>query len=181
MINVEDYIGIAVSLANKFYKIPMFNINYTLDEIVSEAKLHLVRASKDFDETKGVKFTTFSTKYITNGCYNFVRDNPFFPHKKGDMKTCGGAFESIDCKFSDCDNKETEVDFYGIIPTFDDFSSMDLVNFIDSFKFEDKAIITLFLEGYSQREIANTFNCSNERINKRMYVIRNRIKEGLSI
>ena len=51
-----------------------YSNNYNREDLISQGKLGLLKASKKYDETLGIKFSTFSEKYIL-GDYEYTIKN----------------------------------------------------------------------------------------------------------
>jgi RNA polymerase primary sigma factor len=66
---INDNIGLVKKYAGKFRD------RYCYDDLVQEGLIALLLASNKFDETKGVKFSTFATNYIINSIKRFLSIN----------------------------------------------------------------------------------------------------------
>lgn len=71
MINPEDHLGLVHSMAYKLHK--GFAYRYSEEDLVQIASVGLVKATKDFDESRGYKFSTIAAKYITTEIVNCIR------------------------------------------------------------------------------------------------------------
>ncbi len=76
MINVEEHLGLAMTIALKYYK--RSKDKYTYDEIKSTAFLGLIEATKRFDETKGFKFPTYAIPFIEGRIKREFRDDKWY-------------------------------------------------------------------------------------------------------
>ena len=56
-------------IANKYSN------NYNREDLISQGKLGLIKASKKYDEKLGIKFSTFSEKYILGEILEYIRSD----------------------------------------------------------------------------------------------------------
>ncbi len=82
MISVEEHLGLAMTIAWKYYK--CYKDKYTYDEIKSTAFLGLVEAVRRFDETKGFKFSTYAIPVIEGRIKREFRDDKWYFKKRGE-------------------------------------------------------------------------------------------------
>lgn len=76
MINVEDHLKLVQHIIHKKFS-ATFNWNkYNIDrqDMVQECNIALIRAAKRFDESKGMKFSTFAASYIESAIKDYFRD-----------------------------------------------------------------------------------------------------------
>jgi RNA polymerase sigma factor (sigma-70 family) len=66
---IKDNIGLVKKYAGKF------SHRYCYDDLVQEGLIALFLASNKFDESKGIKFSTFATNYIINSIKRFLSIN----------------------------------------------------------------------------------------------------------
>lgn len=52
-----------------------YSNNYNKEDLISAGKLGLIKASKKYDESIGVKFSTFSEKYILGEILEYIRND----------------------------------------------------------------------------------------------------------
>lgn len=81
MINVEDHLGLARKIAFQFYK--NFKSKYTYEELESTAFLGLIEAAKNFDESRGFKFSTYAIPVITGRVKRMFRDDKWYFIRRG--------------------------------------------------------------------------------------------------
>lgn len=81
MINVEDHLGLARKIAFQFYK--NFKSKYTYEELESTAFLGLIEAAKNFDESRGFKFSTYAIPVITGRVKRMLRDDKWYFIRRG--------------------------------------------------------------------------------------------------
>lgn len=171
MIKAEEHLRLAYKIASKFYKDNKYK---SRDELNSAALLGLVLAVKRFDESKGVKFSTFATATIIGTIKNdFYLDKSNFIRKTVDGK---GVFEqrSID-SLNRIIHLKTDVEFIEWCGSdFDmdkEIENIDLKIAISKLdELQRKIINMIYFEGKSQNEIAKllkTSQCTISRINKK--------------
>ena len=81
MINIEDHLGLARKVAYQYYK--MAKNKYSYDEIESAAFMGLIKAAKRFDETRGVKFSTYAMPTIKGEIQVMFRDDKWYFVRRG--------------------------------------------------------------------------------------------------
>lgn len=75
---VTKNIKLAYMLANRYYK--MNNEKVEFEEIRSVSLLGLVKAADNFDESKGLAFSTFAFTCIKNEILMYIRSNKKYTH-----------------------------------------------------------------------------------------------------
>ena len=50
-----------------------YSNNYNRQDLISVGELGLIKASKNYDETLGIKFSTFCEKYILGEILDYIR------------------------------------------------------------------------------------------------------------
>ena len=58
-----------IFIANKYSN------NSNREDLISQGKLGLLKAAKKYDETLGIKFSTFSEKYILGEILEYIRND----------------------------------------------------------------------------------------------------------
>ena len=58
-----------------FYIVNKYANNYNRDDLFQAGKLGLLKASKNYDESLGIKFSTFSEKYILGEILEYIRND----------------------------------------------------------------------------------------------------------
>lgn len=81
MINVEDHLGLARKIASEYYR--RTKGKYTYDEIESTAFMGLLKAVKNFNESRGFKFSTYATPTIKGEIQNMFRSDKWYFVKRG--------------------------------------------------------------------------------------------------
>lgn len=57
------------------YIVNKYSNNYNKEDLISQGKLGLIKASKKYDESLGIKFSTFSEKYILGEILEYIRND----------------------------------------------------------------------------------------------------------
>jgi len=58
-----------------FFIAKKYSNNYNLEDLISAGRLGLMKASKNYDENKNVKFSTFCEKYILGEILEYIRND----------------------------------------------------------------------------------------------------------
>ena len=142
------------------------------EDLASEGMMMLVQSAKNFDESKGVKFTTFAYKYIVWGIQKYlnmerygVQDNLSAKNRK-------------DIQISSYDSGETGtlIEAYGGAED-EEIAIMEFWEIVDKCGIKDiQAIIKYREQGLNYREIAKLIGVSHQMVNIRL----NQLKTYLS-
>lgn len=73
---VEENLPLVYSLVHKTL-FPKFKEVYSVDELIQIGTLGLITASKRFDPSKGIKFSTYASKFIIGYVYNNIHADRF--------------------------------------------------------------------------------------------------------
>ena len=57
------------------YIVSKYSNNYNKEDLISQGKLGILKAAKNYDETLGIKFSTFSEKYILGEILEYIRND----------------------------------------------------------------------------------------------------------
>ena len=57
------------------YIVNKYSNNYNKEDLISQGKLGLIKASKKYDASLGIKFSTFSEKYILGEILEYIRND----------------------------------------------------------------------------------------------------------
>lgn len=143
---------------NRYYR----NIIEKHGEIYEDMKqvglLSLYNATRKFDESKNVKFSTFAVNIIKNDFHNFVRLDLYRYVQRDEV-------DSMNKKMQEDENSTLE-DFIGV---YDDTSELE--NGVLEYLKENKSqqvmdIITLLVQGYSTVQIAEKLELTKQRVSK---------------
>ena len=142
------------------------------EDLASEGMMMLVQSAKNFDESKGVKFTTFAYKYIVWGIQKYlnmerygVQDNLSAKNRK-------------DIQISSYDSGETGtlIEAYGGAED-EEIAIMEFWEIVNKCGIKDiQAIIKYREQGLNYREIAKLIGVSHQMVNIRI----NQLKTYLS-
>ena len=58
-----------------FFIANKYSTNYNIEDLISAGRLGLIKASKNYDESIGVKFSTFCEKYILGEILEYIRND----------------------------------------------------------------------------------------------------------
>jgi RNA polymerase sporulation-specific sigma factor len=160
MIDVTEYMGLAYREAKKIY--PKISWKYEFQDVVQVAYLALVQAGKSFDESKGIKFSTYATPSIRGILLNFIsRDKQFneikgVPHK---YKTL-----SYEAEY-DCGNLEGRIGVNSFEDAF--ITRTNLNKAIEKLDKREKQVFNLyFINDCTQKEIAKVINTSQNQVSR---------------
>lgn len=76
LINVEDYIPMVHKTTHKQYM--KFKYRYSYDDMFQAGCVGLMRAAKNFNESKGRKFSTYAYKYVEGHIINLARNDSWY-------------------------------------------------------------------------------------------------------
>ncbi|KIL06943.1 hypothetical protein SR42_15375 [Clostridium botulinum] len=170
MVNILDNLGLAYIQANKFYKMSK---RYEHEDLIQVSILALVKACRNFDENRGVKFSTFATSCIKGSLINlFQRDKKYNLKRATPHSFSVISYEheyengSIEKKFGDYEFEEREtIRIY-----------LDIL--ISKLKKEYQEIINLYyFKNLKQEEVANILNISQMTVSRRLRKAINQLKE----
>lgn len=148
---MEENINLVYYMFNKYFK----QYQYLKDDLISEGLLALCRAEKYFDETKGIKKSTYLSKAIYMAMYKYLQKEQ---------------------------RHDNEVSLYNSVPDSEELSFIDMIaapDVIDDFLLhesvsqmitdQEKQILDLYSKGYSQIEIGEMFNMNRRQV---MWIIK---------
>lgn len=136
------------------------------DDLRQDAMLYLCEIIQRFDESKGIKWTTYAYKSI----YFYIKR---IQKRKKKLKN-----REIDDEILDCDNE-----IYETLPSdetimINDNDCSDKFELLKEFcSDEEKKILSMRLKGYRLVEIANELNYSVSTVNNRLRNIKETAKE----
>ncbi|WP_017352062.1 sigma-70 family RNA polymerase sigma factor [Clostridium sp. VAP41] len=170
MVNILDNLGLAYIQANKFYKMSK---RYEHEDLIQVSILALVKACRNFDENRGVKFSTFATSCIKGSLINlFQRDKKYNLKRATPHSFSVISYEheyengSIEKKFGDYEFEQREtIKIY-----------LDIL--ISKLKKEHQEVIHLYyFKNLKQEEVANILNISQMTVSRRLRKAINQLKE----
>lgn len=177
MINAEEHLGLAKMVVARYCN--NMRGTYTNDELLSTAYLGLVRAIRNFDESKGYKFSSYAVPYILGFMRTQYRDDRWYQTRDGKEITR----HSIDLKNSDdCESTyhdvlEDEFDFTEeVLADSMVFSYLSVLN-----EKEKVAVVKYHLEGYNQTDTAKFLGVHQSRVSKILHKAVLKLKRSIPI
>lgn len=80
--------------ANKYKGMLTSSASYSYDDLVAEGYVGLVRAAKNFDESRGLKFSSLAGKYIKFSMLNFINRQVPLTHVGGHITNLAAMIAS---------------------------------------------------------------------------------------
>lgn len=176
MINVEDHLGLARKIAFQFYK--NYKDKYTYDEIESTAFLGLIEAAKNFDESKGFKFSTYAMPVIAGRVKRMYRDDKWYFVKRGVRHDMGSLNFVIDNENNTelQDILEDEVNIEENV-----INEITVKKLLASLTERDRKIVYLYyFKRLKQIEIAEIMNITNVSVYRIIKKSLEKMKEELA-
>ena len=133
----------------KFY--PAFQIDEDYQQI---AKIGLWKACLGYKEDAQIKFSSYASRCILNEICNYFRDS-------GQTSRDGVSFLSLDVQIN-----EDDTTLANLIPGDKDVLFIDFNGFWESLTSREKKIVTMLIQGLTNREIGNRMGVSNQRISE---------------
>ncbi len=155
--------GLIYIISKDFLNIPHSEI----EDLVAEASIEMINAVRKFDVTKGVKFTTFLKRCITQ------RFQTLYAHETRVKRGSGEKPVSYE--------ELLEVNRDGVISEFtvncDDFDSFAVMDLIKSSGLNEKeqVIVELLLEGEQKQDIAKNLGVTSATISWHINNLRKKI------
>jgi RNA polymerase sporulation-specific sigma factor len=82
MIDPREHIALAKSQAGKLYKRFRLRDKYDFEDILQQCYLSLIKASKYFNESLNIKFSTYACNCIHHDLFSYVTRDKFYPASK---------------------------------------------------------------------------------------------------
>lgn len=176
MIEIEQHLNLVHSIASKRYI--QFKHKYDYDDLFQLGCIGLMNSINDFDENKGFKFSTYAYHCIDGAILRMIRDDKWYGNNRKERFQSSGPC-SLNA-IANTDNKNLYyIDLIGSRDrNFEDIELNILINRLPE-KFK-KIIKMLHFEGYSQKEAAKKFNCSQVSISRLNKQALNELKHQLS-
>lgn len=143
------------------------------DDIVSEGMIGLIKAARNFDDTKGYKFATYATRCIQNEMLMFLRKlNRQVPYEISLNTPIGKDKDGnelclLDVLEDDSGSLDAEIDksvFHA---------------FMDKQNAKDRKLVAAVYSGYSQKEIAKELAVLQPTVSRRLSRLKKRAKTEL--
>lgn len=81
MIDVTEHLGLAQKIVWEIY--PKIQRRYELEDVLQIAYVGLTKAGNSFDETRGIKFSTYAVPKIKGEVIRFLRDDKRYNISRG--------------------------------------------------------------------------------------------------
>lgn len=161
-INAEDYIPMVYKLVNEQYG--RFKSKFNWEDLFQTGCLGLVKAAKDFEESKGVRFSTYARIKIKGELLNSIAKDKWCLGKNREDRFKAKSPYSLD-GFVNEENRTTFMDFLG---NEEDISgNLDLKLALNNLPKKLKTIISLkYFYGFKQYEIAEILKISQCSVSK---------------
>ena len=152
---MEEYTKLVYFIYNRHFR----NYSHLKDDLVSEGFLALCRAEKYFDETKETKKSNYLGKVIYMAMLKFIKkEQKHFnnisldtPINSGENISLGDTIPYDEDLFEVCSNRQI------------------LSKLIENEKdIKTKQIVSLYLEGYTQKEIGEIVGMNQSHVSKCM-------------
>lgn len=171
---VEENIGLVNFIMNKYYKNSVYIHNDLRDDIYQEASIGLFKAAQTYDETKGIRFSTYASKAIRNLISRFFDRYIYKHYNAGVISLECSLYEKYDEESEQTISDSLEVEEGG-------YAEILIQDALEESKYHIKGIeriAKLRLDGYYQREIAKEFNVTQVEISRRLKLLENRFEKA---
>ena len=126
----------------------------TDEDYQQTAKIGLWKACIGYKEDTQIKFSSYASRCILNEICNYFRDS-------GQTSRDGVSSLSLDVQINDDD-----ATLANLIPGDKDVLFIDFNGFWESLTSREKKIVTMLIQGLTNREIGNNIGVSNQRISE---------------
>lgn len=175
MINIEEHLGLARSIASKYYNAT--KNKYSYDEIESTAYIGLIKAANKFDESKGCKFSTYAMPTIIGEIRNMFRSDKWYFVKRNVPQEMLSLNFVVDSE----SNVELQEILVGEENTEENIVNLLLVKkLLELLGEREKQVIYLyFYKQKSQSDIAKIVNLSQPHVSRMIINSLNKMKLAL--
>ena len=126
----------------------------TDEDYQQTAKIGLWKACIGYKEDTQIKFSSYASRCILNEICNYFRDS-------GQTSRDGVSSLSLDVQINDDDTT-----LANLIPGDKDVLFIDFNEFWESLTSREKKIVTMLIQGLTNREIGNRIGVSNQRVSE---------------
>ena len=133
----------------KFY--PAFQMDEDYQQV---AKIGLWKACLGYKEDAQTRFSSYASRCILNEICNYFRDS-------GQTSRDGISSLSLDVQINDDDTT-----LANLLPGDKDVLFIDFNGFWESLTNREKKIVTMLIQGLTNREIGNIIGVSNQRVSE---------------
>lgn len=134
------------------------------DDIISEGRLGLIKAAKNYNSELGTQFSTYATSYIKGYIKTYLT-----------LRTTVVKPSRIGNEFVKVAVKQENVEGFGEIPAEDNFdieSNLIVNDFMDTLTDTEKFIVRSLMQGVPQFKIGKHLKLSQPHISRSIRVIR---------
>lgn len=175
MPDFEDNMGLVYKVFNdKFH-----DARYLEDDLIQEGTIELWKACQEFDESRGVKFSTYATKRISNAM------SQFFKHEKLVKAKCISLETEIDSSQAPATYLDVEEsdDYENMMAEMDKQDQEKMLEKVMSIvrKTPQYKIIKMKLEGKTQAQIAKKLGITQCSVSEQVRGLYARIRNELGI
>ena len=145
-----------------YYTLRKMNVTIE-DDVVSEGMLALVRAAKNFDDTKGIQFSTFAISYI-KGCvktYLNFKVPLIKPSRYSDNLNSILKREDTEAEFNAIEAPDEHIE-----------SKLIVDDFLSKLTERERKVIIGLMEEKTQSEISKDVNVCQAQISKIVRIVR---------
>lgn len=178
MIDIKEHMNLVPYVINNMQNSMMvLKINYEKEDLLSLGYEALYNACQKYDESRGIKFTTFACRCITNIILKMLNRERYF-NIKYKLNNGNNSIISMEELYYD-DNDNTRLVNYKITNDFDfEEQCTDKVILKQGFSVlddrEKNMVIMYYFQGISQGKIGKMYNCSQNNVS---LVIKSAIKK----
>ena len=161
---ISENMGLVYNVINKYYY--TYKENY-MEELIQIGMISLYKTIKNYEEDKGIKFSTLATTIIKNDLYTFVTN---------DIKRYQGVSDGHCTSTNEIFGNDEESTLENLLGAESDYYSniqmSDMVGFILTKDEKTQRMIKMLEEGYTYEEIGKYFGCSKQRIGQKICKLR---------
>jgi RNA polymerase sporulation-specific sigma factor len=175
MIDISEHLGLAQKIAWGFY--PKIHKKYEFEDILQVAYVGLVKAGKSFDETRGIKFSTYAVPKIKGELIRFLKDDKKYNISRGvphDYTMLSFEFENENgCLRDKIGNNDFECGLIKII------SVNESINNLSN---QEKKILKLyFIDNLTQKQIGEICGILQNQVSRIKRRVVKKLRESLEI
>lgn len=105
MVDVKEHYKLAMKQANRIYRSYNLRGKYEFNDILQVCHIGLIHAAKNFDKSKGFKFSTFACKCMYKLTMSTINRDKYYPAEKRDGHLNSEVF-SLDVQVKNCEDGE---------------------------------------------------------------------------
>ncbi len=176
---IEDNINLVYKTIHRYFPSTV-NVDmgvYDMEDLVQIGCMALIKAEKNFDESLGYQFSTYAVRAIRGEISRFLKDKI----NKGRVKNkkVTSIVNMEDAIYTSNKNGD-EITFHDNIgcAEFEDYiiSEMYIKKFIETLTEREREVLTMRLNGISQRQIGVLIKCSQPLVGRILRSIKHKYK-----